>query len=1425
VEHVSNTWCRDNIFWLVNTAAAGLERSRGNMESAAKFAADAENHQHNHWECNLRHWNNRENGPLCGSCIGGFPCALTPCPRIHPLNYPAIQRTDQRAPVAHGGAARPGSPAGQSVRSSGSRNTGSFVPKIKIMLCKSALADEYGVEHPAGEARCTGTTASGRPCNFAHSLLDQMSTPSQREFIKRYESGTLNVQVIMDEIIKVMTSCAPSEQQVIFEANDVTRFPSYDRAFAKDWLMMWSKAASTSRRMRPRMIESFYQNEGKLKKMMADFEENPQDESSNRDIIHLKSSLANLESKIRNTNLLPLFDGIDSMDEEIVWEMTRLFKICFSSYPMEEVKLGGKNNLCFSGLREEDNTADARYRLQQEINRLNEKRELVKKDKTQKDKLQELNEEIKVATRRLDTMSLIPICQGGAWCKYGVHVSNVQSNGTLFVIDSDNFNGRSTNNIADIVEKRAALKKSINSLISERAYKLSVLEENASGVNRHDVQSRVNEISTRLSELRGEYMNMFNRILLFPSGSTELVIRPYIADVKVSTEAILLDMESFCGLPKGTPIDKTVRDWYMSVYVFREKILNKRKKSANALMVRAIQNFLSLREKKFRTIANAAPEEAVVLYRELIKNQHYITIVGKLSTIKKRQTTFNGRRVFFVSDDNSDKNIYETNNYGVLRPCPTGTGLTTPALDELVSKFDHNQFKTYYGSGAFTVMSFNAFNTVKFMQEAWSYFPQSTDSWNIFIEKVISSNEEFESLGLIQEKIPQEISESSFDDLPYILVERRVYCPEREKYGEDPWAFFFKMPLAKNPKIVGEDSKLALEQPDLFNEFMSANTVITFSAWLLAEASYVPEDKDDSFDKWLTKYPRRKQIRDAYLAYKSGAFSTYKWSTIFTYINFVCTCDSKITIQYFSDNEFFTKKWIASPASKKGITLETFLTLPTEYLEYYQHDFASFGSKYLFTFEQFLKDRKEGWTLVRPKKMKRNMCTSLAWVSGELLEIMSKDVTKGQLWTIKDLVELDIQPTQFLSFSKGDQQFLVPRSICDDTLYAIARAMKPLNAPLLKSLLDKLPTTLAEANMRLDSMISEFRVDIACKKEFALQNFHDLVAKDFTMEELLDLNEDVVSLIQSYISSSKKRRQESLTTAFTTLMRISSINVDEVADKMRSMLTTDICATFGEKDGSMIELKTPTLIAIARAALANDVSSNKPIVPKTMKRKVIDDDDSDDEIIIGGAHINVPGLNSFHNEDEESDDDEEESDDEEEESDDEEEESDKEMNDVFFSSEALLDGPKASDLQLAARFPLSVNKAYYINRVNITKERGTKTSQSYWAIGPFATLSETKPLASAIRKELKTSGITTNKFSKDDHQDTFEVLIPDKGMKMDKRTKKRNLGSETSSAMEQGVLDEISGLLPVVLNTLGVTSAAIHAPNILVEEDNDELFA
>jgi hypothetical protein len=270
----------------------------------------------------------------------------------------------------------------------------------------------------------------------------------------------------------------------------------------------------------------------------------------------------------------------------------------------------------------------------------------------------------------------------------------------------------------------------------------------------------------------------------------------------------------------------------------------------------------------------------------------------------------------------------------------------------------------------------------------------------------------------------------------------------------------------------------------------------------------------------------------------------------------------------------------------------------------------------------------------------------------------------------------------------------------------------------------------------------------------------------------------------------------------------------------------------------MVEVKTPTLIAIARMALANELSfqaSKSTILSaSSSKSKKVEDDDSDDEIIIGGSRIATSFNNpSFMNQDSSDEEDSDEEDSDEEDSD--EDSTDNEYNhqsacvqdeNAFAHGEQLLDGPQASPLQLAARFPLRVNKKYYINRVTITKERTSKTSQSYWAIGPFESNVDAKPLATAIRRKMKSSGITTNKFVKDNHQNTFEVLIPDKGMKMDKRTKKRNLGSETSTAMEQGVLDEVTELLPIILETLDVKASSIYAPNILVDdEDDDGLFA
>ena len=1410
MEDENKLYCKNNIMWIVNMAAAGLERSRGNLESADRFAADANSLLHNHWDCRLTHWNNRDDGHLCGACIGEFPCPITPCTRIHPVNYPGIERV--RAPIQTIHASN------QPIRTTRQQ----FVPKIKVMMCKSALADEYGIEHPVDETRCTGVSADGRPCKFAHSHLDQISSPAQREFITRYKNGTLNIQKIMDEVIKVMTSCSPSEQKLIFDANTAFKFPSYERAFAKQWLLFWSVAASNARKNKPQnilrrsqMIHDLNIKEKDLQEIQS-LNESEEDEITllqlkskievlERETLLLRSSLHNIEETIRNTNLLPLFDGENCMEEELVWELIRLFKICFSSYPMEEVKLGGKNNLRFPGPRDEDNTPDKRYQLQHTINDLNHQRDEIKGFSSQKAKLSELNEAIKVATKRLDSMSCIPICQGGAWCKYGVHVSSISSDGTLFVIDSENFNGEPTSNIPNIIEQRASLKKTIDSLTIERTYKQSLMNDNVTGINRNDIQIRLNEISGLLDDMRGKYMNMFNRILLFTPETPELLVRPYIAPV--STEAIILLTSSFLKLEKPAFVDQTMRDWYMKLFIFTEKIRNKKQKSANLIMIQAVRNLLSLREKKFSTIANSSSDDAITLYRNLIKNQHYIEFTGDLNTMKKRQFTSDGRSIFYISNDENDKNIYESDNYNVLRPCAKGTGLTTSKLKELVSSFDHNQFKIYFGSGAYTVMSFNTFATSNFMREAWNYFSNSNDSWKIFIEKVLVSNEEFESLGVIQEKIPQKITEGSYDSIPYILEERRVYCPEREKYGDDSWAYFFKLPQAKNPMIVGEDSKLAMEQPQLFQEFMNSKTTITFTKWLSASNLI-----DAAFDS------RRKQISDAYNAYKSVEFSKFNWNTIFTFVNFIQNNDSSITIQFFSENEFLTKKWISSPASKNGVKLEVFLTHPFEYLEYYQHDFSFMQTDIPYTFEKFLEDKKEGWNLVRPKKMKNNKITSLAWASGDLVTLMAKEYAKTQLWNIKDLVDYNIVPTKFLVFSKNNNQFMIPRSICDDILMEIASALKPLNVTLLKESLDKLPKNLAEANIRLDLIISEYRVEISCKKKIAFDNFSKLVSNKFSEEELTNLTEVSISNIQEYISSCKKKdRRITLTNAFTSLVQLSSVDIESNINKIRSHLTTDVCSNFVENNGSMTELKIPNLIAIARNAINDDsdkivIESDNSIITNNKKIKIVsDDDDSDDEVIIGKQIIvkrdgsSPDSISSrFYSSVEDSDED---------------DEDENENDENFIHPSEMMINPRASPLQEASRFPLRNNKKYFINRIEITKQRsGGPITQSYWAIGPFASKNDAKPLLSIIKKKVNSSGLTINEYTMDKyHQTTFEVLIPDKGMMNDKKSKKRNLSDESSSKMEQGVLDEISELIPIILTTLKITSKELRAPNLINE--------
>jgi hypothetical protein len=241
------------------------------------------------------------------------------------------------------------------------------------------------------------------------------------------------------------------------------------------------------------------------------------------------------------------------------------------------------------------------------------------------------------------------------------------------------------------------------------------------------------------------------------------------------------------------------------------------------------------------------------------------------------------------------------------------------------------KFKEFVNSGSYSVMTFAEFQD-SINREAWMNFQRSTDSWTTFIAKVRFVNLKWLSLGVVEEVQSNFVHKKAKSDEGKereTTIQYTVASPEKEKYGNNFWDYFWDLPEVKNPRIVGDDSQLAIEQPKLFNKFKASNFIGTFTQWLLANSD----------------------TSEVYQAFKKSEFS---WEINYNYIHFVLPFDQTITIADFAQNHRLMTKWISSGASANNVSFLDFVAQPDEYLDYFQ-------TSRLITFDQFLQDKADGW--------------------------------------------------------------------------------------------------------------------------------------------------------------------------------------------------------------------------------------------------------------------------------------------------------------------------------------------------------------------------------------------------------------------------------------------------------------------------------
>lgn len=238
------------------------------------------------------------------------------------------------------------------------------------------------------------------------------------------------------------------------------------------------------------------------------------------------------------------------------------------------------------------------------------------------------------------------------------------------------------------------------------------------------------------------------------------------------------------------------------------------------------------------------------------------------------------------------------------------------------------KFKEFVNSGSYSVMTFAEFQD-SLNREAWMNFQRSTDSWTTFIAKVRFINIKWLSLGVVEEVQSNFVHKKADHEDKGTTIQYTVASPEKEKYGNNFWDYFWDLPEVKNPRIVGDDSQLAIEQPKLFNKFKASNFIGTFTQWLLANSD----------------------TSEVYQAFKKSEFS---WEINYNYIRFVLPFDQTITITDFAQNHRLMTKWISSGASANNVSFLDFVAQSDEYLDYFQ-------TSRLVTFEQFLQDKADGW--------------------------------------------------------------------------------------------------------------------------------------------------------------------------------------------------------------------------------------------------------------------------------------------------------------------------------------------------------------------------------------------------------------------------------------------------------------------------------
>jgi len=1319
----SYTFCRKNI-------RASIAYSKGQMDLFEELRHEQKNCQYPHY--NPKKFDSKH---LCADALRQEPCRYTDCRNLHPENYPQIARS------SGGGGARARAP----------RPAGPYKPRItNQLLCWKNLALSMGVKLPAEESACTGG------CGFAHSVLDQYISPQVKEFDTLVATGKdatlVAVQEWTLEVYKVISSLSPEEHVRFLEVNNVTQLPEKTQFHLDLLFKQWAKAAS-----------------------------------------HERSN--------GNPNGLALFEGPDSAKENLVWELCRRMNVCWTSEKHVKQLLGGKNELCCPTKRE-PGAERVNYRavresleskvaqLQTEHSRIkaainNKQDESVRQAALSKNK--QVKEELTAVTRALQTAELVPICQGGATCRNGVHKELCGPNGVLSAIDMSNFCGRSSsyNNHSDIVKMRTDLHFRIKKL--QREY--DSMKDDTSvtrGAEKLAQDQRLSALKHEIAQLIDEVSTTFNLTRLFPEpGQYKSVIFSQVKE-QMEAERYIFNAGDFKPLEAVETREETEEEFIARarINVFRQlshRFNRSKQQRVSKYIIKCIKKMRGVSAKEHHAIAYASTtEEARKKYESMLLTKS-VCLLPYDPAVTGRTATRDGRTIFYFTETE----VFVSTTTGYKRY--TGS-ILTPVLAARVSSFSQELFRQFFNSGAFTSMSYHNYNH-PLTRDAWTQFSANPSSqamsWIAFEKDVSAMRAKWDSLGMVVKKTVDQGLWDKEDPTRHIQIEE-VYegCPEKDLIYADFWGYYFNIPKTSDLKVVGTSQAafVAAESLSIFQEFLTNKSV------LLQDKVVVTK----TFAEWLTVNPK---YTAAFAALNSGSFQGHSFRTICFFVNSIASISAAISIDDFVANQMLMRLWVSCAASRNiggafgGVEFSTFATAPFDYHEYYSSMYPTIG----LTFVEYLEARADGWKMTKSSNKALLQQRSLAHLSKE---VFAQAAALKQLLNPKDAILFGTKPMQ-LTINMSSKMLKVTPSIYDSLLCQLAKVLsnsKP-NRDAVCALLNKLPVTETQARTEREECIQSFRtlhqenITSACKQLCdMLVNLTRCRGVTPTMLQSLktELKTETVETIRAAFPKMNSNNGRLFQNTFNEYIALLTMNIEANIKLFVEETTTDVCS-YTDLTG---ELRQPALIAAAMEFLEKD---EEPTQVKSVSTKSAKSAKSAKSVksTKSTSKFAVPTL----------------------------------VNEELSGEAVFMSRPKKQDNKLLLSGRSDVPAGFVLYATSVKERFAAKTetkteaavnarSLTYWHIGPFPDKAAADKVRKALAQKAHLGGITTQAFA-DNGSAVYEVQMPDLANKVHEKAKKWDWDESQKQGELATAKQETIKLIRIAAVAYGFTEDKVFAPELV----------